>query len=104
MQQPNSCMFFSNMRQGSDLLFRHGAHVRHDNFVDEAAESQTEIRRDVLHRFGQEVAEQRQLVLVVLHGLAEVHEVVQVDRVVFRLRVVHPNAERLVFEEITKIV
>jgi hypothetical protein len=51
---------------------------------------------DVLHGLGQEVTQGGELLLVVLHGLGEVHEVVEVYGVVLRLGVVEVHIVRLV--------
>ena len=51
---------------------------------------------DVLHGLRQQIPQGGQLLLVVLHGLGEVHQVVQVQRVVFRLGVVEVHVVGLV--------
>ncbi len=70
------------------LLSRHSWDIRHDNFVDEGAEPEPEIGGNVLHGGGQEVAEGRQLLLVVLHGLGQVHQVVEINWIILGLLVV----------------
>ena len=67
------------------LLGRHCAHVWHDNLVDERTESQPEIGRQTLHALHQELPQFGQLVLVVLHRLGKIHQVIQIDWVIFSL-------------------
>ena len=77
-------------------LLRHGADVRHDHLVDEAAEAEPEVGGQLPHLHRQQVPQLGQLVLVVLHRLAEVHQVVEVDGVVGRQRETQPQVQRLV--------
>ena len=51
-----------------------------------------------LHSCSQQVSEGGQLLLVVLHGLGEVHEVVQIDRIVLSLLVEEVQVVRLVWK------
>ena len=83
----------------SDLLSGHGGDVGHDDLVDEGAESEPEVGGDVLHGGGEEVSERRELLLVVLHRLGEVHEVVEVNRVVLGLLVEKVQVVSLVCKE-----
>ena len=78
------------------LLSGHGGDVGHDDLVDEGSEAEPEVGGDVLHGGGEEVSEGGELLLVVLHRLGEVHEVVEVHRVVLRLLVEKVQVVRLV--------
>ena len=82
-----SATVYGTKRKPRDLLPGHGGDVGHDHLVDEGAEAEPEVGGDVLHGGGEEVAEGGELLLVVLHGLGEVHEVVEVDWVVLGLLV-----------------
>ena len=84
--------------QGSDLLSGHGGDVGHDDLVDEGAESEPEVGGDVLHGGGEEVSERRELLLVVLHRLGEVHQVVEVHGVVLGLLVEKVQVVSLVWK------
>ena len=83
-------------KAGVYSLSRHGGDVGHDDLVDEGAEAEPEVGGDVLHGLGQEVPQRRQLLLVVLHGLGQVHQVVQVHGVVLGLHVVEGQVVGLV--------
>lgn len=78
-------------------LVRHRRDVRHQHLVDERSEAQPKVGRDVLHCLGKRVAQHGQRLLVVLHGLGEVHQVVQIDWVVLGLRVGHVQLVLLVW-------
>ena len=80
-------------------LSRHGGDVGHDDLVDEGAEAEPEVGGDVLHGCGEEVAEGRELLLVVLHRLGQVHEVVQVHGVILGLGVEEVHVVRLVWKQ-----
>lgn len=68
-------------------IFRHGGYVGHEDLVDERSEPKPEVGGDLLHLLGQLSSQRGQFFLVVLHGLGQVHQVVQIDGVVFGLRV-----------------
>ena len=55
-----------------------------------------EVGGDILHSLCQQVPQGGELLLVVLHGLGEVHEVVEVHWVVLCLGVVEVHVVRLV--------
>lgn len=83
-------------------LLRDGAGVRHDYLVDEGTETEAEVGREHAHLVGETLPHPRQGRLVVFHGLRQVHEVVQVDGVVFGLRVEHVKVVGLVWKEMKK--
>lgn len=70
-----------------NLLGRNCADVRHRDFVHKGAEAEAEVGRDALHPLGEKVAKLGQLVLVVLHGFGEVHQVVEIHWVILSLGV-----------------
>ena len=79
-------------------LSRHGGDVGHDDLVDEGAEAESEVRGDVLHRSGEQISEGGKLLLVVLHGLGQIHEVVEVNRIVLGLSVEEVHVVCLVWK------
>ena len=85
-------------KAGVYSLSRHGGDVGHDDLVDEGAEAEPEVGGDVLHGCGEEVAEGGELLLVILHGLGQVHEVVEVHRVILGLGVEEVHVVRLVWK------
>lgn len=77
------------------LLFLQCADIRHLDLIHETAETQTELGGDLLHGTSQLVPQQTQLLLIVVHRPAQVHEIIQIDRIVFGLSVRHVDAVRL---------
>lgn len=68
-----------------NLRFWHGIDVWHYDFVDKATETQTEIACNLAHALDQQLAQIGQFLLVVLHGLAQVHKIVEIHGIIFRL-------------------
>ena len=75
-------------------------HVRHHHLVHKASKAQSEVGGELLHGLGEQVSQGRELLLVILHGLREVHEVVQVHGVVDGLLVVEVHVEGLIDPEL----
>lgn len=75
---------------------RFRADVGQRHLVHEAPEAQPEVACQVPHGRRDLASELRELVLVVLHGLGEVHQVVEVDGVVGRLAVLEGDLALLV--------
>ena len=74
---------------GGLQFFGHGTDVGHHHLVHKRAKAKPELLGDLLHLIGQGGPQGRQRVFVVLHALRQVHEVVQVNGVVFGLPVGH---------------
>lgn len=92
----------NNNHNRNNILFGHGADVRHHHLVDERAEAEPKVAGEGTHLFGQLVAQLRQLLLVVLHRLGQVHQVVQIHGIVTGLleggvevvRILWPHPQR----------
>lgn len=68
-----------------DGLFGGGVHVRGDGLVHKGAKAHAQVAGGAVHGLGQALAQRPQAVEVVVHGVGEVHEVVEVHGVVLDL-------------------
>ena len=66
--------------------------------LDKRAEAETKVLGDVAHAGGKQLTELAQLVLVDVHRVGEVHEKVEIDRIVFGELIGDVEAERCVFK------
>lgn len=64
-----------------------------DVLIDERAESEPEEARHVAHGLRQLIAQPLQLTFVVAHGTRQIHEEVEIDRIVFGLLELHGEVE-----------
>lgn len=75
-------MFVNQNVSKQPLLVVVIATKRQYGLIDEPTEAELEIGRQTLHRADELPAEKYQLVLVVLHRFGQIHQIIQIDRVV----------------------
>ena len=74
----------------------------HCILVDERTESEFEVARDVPHGAGQLFAQRFQLHHIIFHRIGQIHEKVQIDRIVFGLLELHREIVHLSYRKTTK--
>ena len=81
-------------------LRRRYVHVGRDWLVHESAESHAQVAGGLVDGFGEVVAQHPQAAQVVVHGVGEVHQVVQIYRVVLHLSHLHREALGIAYRKI----
>lgn len=79
-------------------LFGGDVHVRRERLVHKSTEAHAEVAGGAVHGLGQAFAQCPQAEEVIIHGVGEIHEVVEIHRVVLYLTHLHCEALSIIWE------
>lgn len=80
-------------------LFGWDVHVRWERLVHKSPKAHAEVAGGAVHSLGQTFAQRPQAEEVVVHGVGEIHEVVEIHGVVFYLSHLHREALSIIWDE-----